>query len=197
MIGIFLDTETNGLDFHSNRIIEIAFKLIDLFNGDVIAEYNTIVSQPLKVWEMSDPASLEVNGFTWEMLKDGISEEQLRSDIKEIFKKHNIRRREAVYICQNPSFDRNFFCQIISSREQEKLQWPYHWLDFASMFWSLTIEGHRTSQGPLPWDVGFSKDKIAKHLGLPPEQSPHRAMNGVDHLIQCYTAAVGYLAPSD
>ncbi len=37
----------------------------------------------------------------------------------------------------------------------------------------------------------LSKDKIAKFYNLPPEEKPHRALRGVEHLIECYKAAVG------
>ncbi len=93
---------------------------------------------------------------------------------------------------QNPSFDRTFFSQLIDSDIQESYLWPYHWLDLASMFWSKSMQKATKSKKDFPWELGFSKDLIAFHFDLPKEKTPHRAMNGVDHLITCYGAVVGF-----
>ena len=96
------------------------------------------------------------------------------------FDKFKIKRGDAAFICQNPSFDRAFFCQLIDSDKQELLNWPYHWLDLASMYWATSLK-----QGRLPWETGFSKDRIAAVYQIGPEKKPHRAINGVDHLLSC------------
>ncbi|MDN3507786.1 MAG: exonuclease domain-containing protein, partial [Simkaniaceae bacterium] len=135
MIGIFLDSETNGLNPHNHRIIDIAFRLIDLESGDEIASFSSIVYQNDDIWEKSNPDSLAINGFTREMAMQGRREDDVAADIKKIFEKHEIDRSNSVFICQNPSFDRIFFSQLISPDLQEELNWPYHWLDLASMHW--------------------------------------------------------------
>lgn len=56
------------------------------------------------------------------------------------------------------------------------------------MYWAINIERTR----PLNTFSGFSKDQIARPLDLPPEQKPHKAINGVTHLILCYDKLVGY-----
>ena len=93
---------------------------------------------------------------------------------------------------QNPSFDRAFFAQIIDPDLQEKLLWPYHWLDLASMYWAKALTKEKTEANKMPWVTGLSKDKIATVYKLPAEGKPHRAMNGVDHLILCYEVIVGF-----
>jgi DNA polymerase III epsilon subunit-like protein len=70
MLGIFLDTETNGLNFRKHRILEIAFKIIDLRNGAEITSFQTIIFQPIEVWDASDKISLKVNGIKWETIQD-------------------------------------------------------------------------------------------------------------------------------
>lgn len=192
MIGVFLDTETNGLNSQIHKILEIAFKIVDLTNGDIKEEFQTIVSQPIEAWEKSDQESLRINGFTWTEVSKGKTPRQVSQHIIDVFTRWNIRRKKAVFICQNPSFDRVFFSQLIDPDTQELLSWPYHWLDLASMYWSLSMNTHKQTQGPLPWDTGFSKDLIASHYKLPGEAKPHRAMNGVNHLILCYQAVVGF-----
>ena len=188
MIGIFLDIESNGLSVMKHRAIEIALKFMDLTSKNEIARYSSIIKQPQEIWDKSDPASLAVNGFKYEMLENGKTEKQVSEEIIALFKEHHIQRGKAVYICQNPSFDRSFFSQLIDPSIQEKNLWPYHWLDLASMFWALKLKEHRLNKSPLPWELGISKNKIAQTLGLCEEALPHKAMQGVEHLIQCYFA---------
>lgn len=183
-----MDTEANGLNFVFNRILEIAFKGIDFETGKVVFQYATVVKQSDEVWERSNPDSLKVNGFTYEKMQTGKTPEVVREEIIALFKKHDIVRGKALYICQNPSFDRAFFRQIIEGDEQESMLWPYHWLDLASMFWSHCLK----DEGLLPWEIGLSKNDIAAHLGIEKEAMPHEAMNGVEHLIKCYDALLGF-----
>ena len=99
--------------------------------------YQTIVKQPPCVWEQRDLAvwkSMDLHGIKFSLeRKKGVSGEE----IIQIFQDHKIARGTAVFICQNPAFDRNFFAQLIDVYTQEQMHWPYHWLDFASMFWAL------------------------------------------------------------
>lgn len=188
MIGVFLDTETNGLNPQVHRILEICYRLIDLENGKNLFSFHAICKQPKQVFQKSSSSSLQVNGFTFEQLENGFEEKEIKKLIISSFEKHHIVRKKAVFICQNPSFDRSFFSTIIDVETQEKMQLPYHWLDLASMYWAISLQ----QKTIYPWKTGISKDNIATALGIPKEPSPHRAQNGVDHLIQCYHALVGY-----
>lgn len=192
VLGVFLDSETNGLNAHIHKILEIAFKIIDLKTGDIKESYQTLITQPFEAWEKSDQESLKINGFTWDEVKSGRTPRHTSQQIIDLFNKWNIRRKEAVFICQNPSFDRVFFSQLIDPDTQELLSWPYHWFDLASMFWAISMQRAKANQGPPPWELRFSKDAIAEHYHLPAEEKPHRAMNGVNHLILCYDAVVGF-----
>ncbi|MES2345022.1 MAG: 3'-5' exonuclease [Chlamydiota bacterium] len=192
MLGIFLDTETNGLNSRKHKVLEIAYKIIDMETGALISAFESVISQPEDVWKGSDPASLKVNGFTWEEVVKGAPVSMVASSIIAEFKKHDIRRGSAVFICQNPSFDRAFFGQIIDPDKQEEFLWPYHWLDLASMHWKGAIERGKQNPALFPWNTGFSKDKIALAHNLPKENAPHRAMNGVNHLLLCYEKVVGF-----
>lgn len=195
MIGVFLDTETNGLNSQIHKILEIAFQIVDLTNGEFKEEYQTLIAQSIEAWEKSDQESLRINGFTWNEVSKGRTPRHVSQTIIDIFTRHGIRRKKAVFICQNPSFDRVFFSQLIDPDTQELLSWPYHWLDLASMYWALSMNKAKSKLGPLPWETGFSKDLIAQQYQLPGEEKPHRAMNGVRHLLLCYQAVVGFPNP--
>lgn len=192
MLGIFLDTETNGLNPHKHKLIEIAFKLIDLKTGAQQDEYQAIVATSFTDWERSDPESLKVNGMAWLEVKNGKKVDEVGQEIQKRFQEKSVQRGQSIFICQNPSFDRVFFSQLIDPDTQEKLQWPYHWLDLASMYWVEAMRKGNSGTGPFPWETGLAKDSIATALQLPPETQPHRAMNGVEHLVLCYSELVGF-----
>jgi len=183
MIGIFLDTETNGLNPNKHSVLELAYKMIDTATGEPVHSYQTYVAQSREVWDQGDKRSLGINGITWEEISSGSPPQEVAKKIEEDFAHFGVERGKAIFICQNPSFDRAFFSQLIDPDKQEALNWPYHWLDLASMYWTVH---------PAPWTTGVSKDKISEYLSLPPETKPHKAMNGVDHLLLCYQAIVGF-----
>ncbi len=197
MLGIFLDTETNGLNPFKHKVVEIAFQIRDLETGDLLDSYQAVLQQSYEEWQESSLSSLQINGFTWEDVNFGVSLATVSSQIQECFTKNKIQREKAIFICQNPSFDRAFFAQIIDPDLQEHLLWPYHWLDLASMHWALALAKRKNTEAPYPWDLGVSKDSIAKLYQVPTEAKPHRAMNGVDHLFLCYQALIGFSKKSD
>ncbi len=197
VLGIFLDTETNGLNAMKHQILEIAFKIIDVKTGNLCQQFQSLISTTFKEWEKSDPSSLQVNGFSWAEISQAPSSKSVAEQVIAVFKASDIKRGEAVFICQNPSFDRIFFSQLIDADLQEQLLWPYHWLDLASMYWVESLKKAKENNGKYPWEIGCSKDKIATSMNLPKEAKPHRAMNGVDHLLLCYTAIVGFPQPTE
>ncbi len=192
MLGIFLDIETNGLNPFKHKVVEIAFKIIDVTTGSLVDSYTAVVFQTQDEWKNSDLRSLQINGFNWEDVSLGLTSQSASLQIQKCFAKNKIKRGQSVFICQNPSFDRAFFAQLIDPDFQEKLLWPYHWLDLASMHWATALFKRKQDKEPYPWETGLSKDKIAKTYQIPSEAMPHRAMNGVDHLILCYEAVVGF-----
>lgn len=192
MQAIFLDTETTGLDPFHHKLLEIAFKVVDIPSGEEKLTYQAIVKQPLEFWEQRNPASIEINGFTWEKVQLGIEESIVREEIIQHFKNLKIERGTSVFICQNPAFDRNFFAQLIDVYTQEQLNWPYHWLDFASMYWALLYKQAEGNHVPFPYEINLSKNAIAERFQLPIEETPHSALNGVNHLMLCYRTVIGF-----
>ncbi|MCB1148675.1 MAG: 3'-5' exonuclease [Chlamydiia bacterium] len=186
MKAIFLDIETTGLDPGRHKCVDIAFKIVQVETDEVLTSYASIVRQPKELWEMHDPMSVRVNGFNWELIQLGKEPDLVSIEIKKAFTDQKIKRGEAVFVCQNPSFDRGFFNHLVPVDEQERMNWPYHWLDLASMFWMMRVLKARENKGTFPTEMELSKDAIAKYYGVPPEQKPHRALNGVNHLLECY-----------
>lgn len=192
--AIFIDIESNGLDPARHRCLEIAFRVVDVRNGEEKAAYSSLVKQDEAIWARSDLVSLSINGFTFDQVQVGKTEQVISREIVAIFQGLKIHRSNSFFLAQNPSFDRAFFSQLISITEQDRYQWPYHWLDFASMYWALEVQQIR-SKTDTDLDKAcpsLSKDAIAAQYGLPPEEKPHRAMRGVEHLITCYAHVVGW-----
>lgn len=187
MLGVFLDTEANGLNFKKHWPIEIAIEIFDLANGELKEKYHSLIHISPEDFAKSDPESLSFTGITYDELKEGKTPDKIHEDLLALFKKHNVVRRKAFFICQNPSFDRMFFSKIIPTEEQENNSFPYIWLDLASMQWSRCVR-----DGVPIEKVMLSKDAIAESYDVPPEQKPHRAQNGVRHLVQCYEKVVGF-----
>ncbi|MEC7838838.1 MAG: 3'-5' exonuclease [Chlamydiota bacterium] len=191
MLAIFLDIETTGLDPKKHCTIDLALQIVDLSNNKIVDTYQSVIKPTDAEWKQHDPQSLKINGYTWEEVSKGKSADDVCKDLIELYDNHEIVRGKAVYICQNPAFDRVFMSQIVNIEIQEELLWPYHWLDLASMHWALLLEKCRLENTPFPENITLSKNKIAERYGLPPEKSPHRAMNGVTHLMLCYEAVLG------
>lgn len=191
MLGIFLDIETTGLDPTKHCVIDIAFKIIDLSSGKLRNTFSSVVKPSSAAWSHCDPISLQINGYTWEQVSLGLDPKFVGEEIIHLFTAIPIERGKAVFICQNPAFDRGFFTQLVDVYTQEKLNWPYHWLDLASMYWAIFNQKTLKEGVMLPEKMSLSKNDIAKGYNLSVEADPHRAMNGVDHLILCYKAVLG------
>lgn len=196
MLGIFLDQETTGLDSYRHKLLEVACKIVDLQTGELKGSYESIVFQPQSVWEARDCHAIEVNGFTEQELRYGKPEAAIGKELTDLFTSLHIERGKAFFICANPSFDRPFFYHLIDCYTQEKLNWPYHWLDLASMYWALEIQKAKHHELSLPDKLVLSKDCIAQNLSLAKEEKPHRAMQGVNHLLLCYEHLVGFVDAS-
>lgn len=195
MLMIFLDSEMTGLNPEKHRLLEIAYIVIDSTTGSRILSYESIVKQTEEVWANADLESLKVCGFSWEKVLKGKSESLVASEITRDWTQMGLSDKTGVFVCQNPSQDRMFFNQLISSDLHQKYGWPYHWLDLASMYFAvLQLEDKKTVRDLK--ESGLSKNKIASHYGIPPEKKPHGALAGVEHLLACYEAMFGKIGSS-
>lgn len=191
MLAIFLDMEATGLDPVRHAPIDIAFQVVDVTTGEIRGSYNRLIKQPREVWNRHDPISLQVNGYTWDQIQKGADPALVHDEIIAIFTQIGIVRGKAVFICQNPAVDRTFITQLIDVYTQERLHWPYHWLDLASMYWAMLCQKNKNEGLAFPEKLNLSKNEIARSYGLPSEAEPHLAINGVRHLMECYQAVLG------
>lgn len=181
---IFIDIETNGLDYNVHVPIEIAMLIANQQQPHNIISYHTKIRCTKSQWNKSCQESLDVNKFTYANLLNCPTIQDTMENFTHIFRNNEINKHNSVFMCQNPSFDRPFFHKIISTDMCKKLNLPYHWLDLASMFWFKNTS--KTCVG----NISIKKDDIAKELGIPPEKKPHSAYDGAKHLMDCYNALV-------
>lgn len=188
MLAIFLDMETTGLDQSKHHAIDVALKIMDVTTGEYKGSYQSLIKQPEEAWALRDPVSIEINGYTYDQICSGKQKSEVRDEIIALFQSVGIKRGTSIFICQNPGFDRGFFTQLVDVYTQESLNWPYHWLDLASMYWTCLNKKCVEDGKVLPDAINLSKNAIAENYGLEKEETPHHAMNGVEHLIDCYKA---------
>lgn len=197
MRGIFIDIETNGLDPDINSPLEVCVSLYDLHTMMCIEEYTSFIRCTRRQWHWgSDPKALAVNGIQFFEVQNAPDIDVVCECLADFFLSNDVHKGNSIFICQNPSFDRSFFNQIVPVETQQELELPYHWLDLASMYWARSIDVNKPVNGHnFPSLIRLSKDAIASYYGLPIEGKPHRAKNGVHHLIECYKAMM-YNDPS-
>ncbi len=199
---IFLDTETSGLSPDTSHMLEIAFKVVNALTGEEKGFFESVVkltetdfeywkNKPDE-WVHEHAKALEINGFTWKKMAAGSSPSQVAERICTIFQQLGVNKNNAQFYCQNPSFDRGFFEKIVVEKQRREAEIPYHWFDLASA--DHAFQMHRIGKsGKRPTKrIRYSKDAIAERHKLPAEAKPHGAMNGVNHLIECYKKVVGF-----
>lgn len=199
---IFLDTETSGLSPDTSHVLQIAFKIVNALTGEEIGYFENVVklpdaafeywkSKPDK-WEQENARALQTNGFNWEKMAAGSSPAHVAERICSLLQKLGVNKNNAQFYCQNPSFDRAFFEKLVLDKQREDANIPYHWFDLASADHLLQMHMIRESGIRPTKRISYSKDAIAERHGLSPEEKPHEAMNGVNHLIECYKKVVGF-----
>ena len=118
---IYFDTETTGLDFIRNEVIELAMLIVE--DGRVIEEYDRFVNigkdLPQKI--------IDITGITDEMLiMEGFSEKSVAEDLK----KH--LTPGALMIAHNCQFDLSFIYYLLKRHypdEADSIVGSLNWID--------------------------------------------------------------------
>jgi DNA polymerase-3 subunit epsilon/oligoribonuclease len=177
---IFIDIETTGTDFYLHMPLEICVRCTNQ-DLSVVFEYNTLLKCSKYDWSNADKKALNVNGIKYKDVENAECYESCTYFIKNLFATYFVFPSFChAFVSQNPSFDRFFLTKIMGPDNMVDL--PYHWLDLASMYYAKNY--------PSLNQMSLSKDYIAKSLEIEPESKPHRAINGVDHLMKCYNKLI-------
>lgn len=175
--------ETTGLDPAKDVPLEMAIVILNADDLSQIYSVEYLIKQNDAVLDKLGDIGTKVHGIDRRDLSDAYNPYQVFLAVHDAFTFMKISKENAVFVCQNPSFDRQFFNQIFPEEYRIAEGWPYHWLDLASMFWI---------KEQLPEYMLLSKDNIAWRLGIEAEAKPHKAMQGVKHLIKCYMELAGH-----
>lgn len=155
-----VDTETTGLDYKDNDIIELSI----LRCSD--SSQKTWTMQPKDFNNISDDA-LKVNGFTREQLKTFEMPEKVVPSIENFLNEDDGAASDRILVGQNISFDYNFMTQLWKKVGSET-SFPFsrNFLDTKqiALFLDL-IKGTKRSAynlGSLAKDAGIKLDKAHK-----------------------------------
>ncbi len=91
VIEIVLDTETTGLDFTKERIIE--FAAVRLENGKVKDEFQTLINPQQHIRK----SSIAIHGITEDMVKDAPTEAEVMPQIMEFIGEYPIVAHNAIF----------------------------------------------------------------------------------------------------
>jgi DNA polymerase III alpha subunit (gram-positive type) len=154
---IVTDTETSGLDPARHELIEIGAIKLDPMTLEETGRFERRVM--MRYPETAEAKALEVNGYSPDLWADATTLIEAMYDFQ-VFSK------DGVFVAHNVAFDWAVI-QAAFRRTAVKNLMDYHQLDLPSMAWMLNP--HRKS---------FRMSAISEDLGIPPEPTPHRAING-------------------
>ena len=124
-IEIVLDTETTGLDFTREKMVE--FAAVRLENGKVTDEYQTLINPQQHIRK----SSMAIHGITPEMVEDAPTEADVMPKILEFIGDYPI-------VAHNAIFDYSFINEAKIRFNGEKLQNPR--IDTQTMFREIAPE---------------------------------------------------------
>lgn len=90
-VEIVLDTETTGLDYTRERIVE--FAAVRLENGKIVDEYQTLINPQQHIRK----SSIAIHGITEDMVKDAPTEEEALPKILEFMGDYPIVAHNAIF----------------------------------------------------------------------------------------------------
>ena len=124
-IEIVLDTETTGLDYTREKIIE--FAAVRLENGKIVDEYQTLINPQQHIRK----SSMAIHGISEDMVKDAPTEEEVLPKILEFIGDYPI-------VAHNVIFDYSFLNEAKMRVTGEPLKNPR--IDSQSMFKEIAPE---------------------------------------------------------
>jgi len=180
----FIDLETTGLSPWVDTPELLKKKGVILSAGFVLEtgpEFQVVITPTPEEWGFASPKALEVNGMTWDYLKEhGVVLQEAISKIITWLKEQDVNNEEWVFMAQNASFDKQFMIHFMD----EWLKFvnaPEEWIDFIPIFKNLGSK--------LGLNVFYQNGHhISRELGVPEEPKPHEAIEGARSLKRNYDA---------
>lgn len=159
IIEIVLDTETTGLDYTREKIIE--FAAVRLENGKIKAEFQTLINPKQHIRK----SSMAIHGISEEMVQDAPTEEEILPAILDFIGDYPI-------VAHNAIFDYSFLNEASLRVTGKELQNPR--IDTQQLFKEVfpDLESHGLEALTRKFNVEFTKH--------------HRAMADTMGLALCY-----------
>lgn len=165
------DTELTGLDPDIHEIIEIGLVLLDPVTLDPLERYITKVI-PEHI-ETATPQALQINGYNEEDWHDAIP-------LSVALETYSAITAGGVFLAHNMATDWAFM-RAGFRKTGVPDQLDYHRIDLFSTAFALLRDCGLTE---------FKLVMLARHLGIPEEPLPHRAMGGAECAYQIYRRLV-------
>lgn len=153
------DLETTGLDPLKHEIIEIGLVLIKQPSLEIIETINIKV-KPQNI-ETASPEALELNGYKAKEWENAMK-------LKDALTIYLEKTKDAIFCAHNTSFDLPFIKQACIKMKLTSTM-DYHCIDIPTLVWLK----YRTSDLEK-----INLSKVAEFIGLEPEPTIHRAING-------------------
>lgn len=169
MLGLYVDLETTGLEIPRAAILSFG-AVADLPDGSV-TEFYQLVRPNQEQWAEASPEALEVNGITYDMLKDQPTIDQASYLFLSWLSVNKIKAPEYVYIGQNPNFDLGFLRHYVKG------------LDFVGFPFENPVDNRKVysilvGKKLAPYLKSRKSEFMSEALQVEPEPWPHNALEG-------------------
>ena len=155
IIEIVLDTETTGLDYTKEKMVE--FAAVRLENGKIKDEFQTLINPQQHIRK----SSIAIHGITEEMIQDAPTEEEIMPKILEFIGDHPI-------VAHNAIFDYSFLNEACMRVTGKELQNPR--IDTQQMFKEVypEMDSHGLEALTIKFDVELTNHHraMADTMGL-------------------------------
>ena len=186
-IEIVLDTETTGLDYTKERMVE--FAAVRLENGKVKDEFQTLINPQQHIRK----SSIAIHGITPEMVEDAPTEEEVMPQIMEFIQDYPIVAHNAIfdYTFINEASKRVFGHEInnprIDSQQMFKEIYPdleSHGLEALTTKFKVPLDNHHRAMADT-MGLALAYPKLKK-LYLQKYDWESKQLENVEYLFERY-----------
>ena len=187
IIEIVLDTETTGLDYTKERMVE--FAAVRLENGKIKDEFQTLINPQQHIRK----SSIAIHGITQEMVEDAPTEEEVMPKIMEFIQDYPIVAHNAIfdYSFINEASKRVFGKEIenarIDSQQMFKEIYPElesHGLEALTTKFNIPLTNHHRAMADT-MGLALAYPKLKK-LYLQKYDWENKQLDNIEYLFERY-----------